>query len=377
MTVGISFGSPGGRLDPGETAGNTAIEIDMVMCQRLYQSVSNHGVIEHAPMLAAAMPVLSKDKLTYTIKLRQGVLFNDGTPFNAQAVVTTIERYMTDPLSDRSSDYTDVASVTASGPYTVVFHMKARDATLVSNYMFMLSPTALAKEGANFGADPVCVGPFMFDSQIPGQSVTLIKSPYYYDKDAIHLDKIVYTSATDGPAAAAALEAGDLQAVDNVSPTELPGVQENSGLKVLSGAGLGWNDILFNIGNKNGVGNLPYQNVGTTLASSPLLRQAFEEAIDRNTMNRVVFGGFYQPSCTPIPPANTEWYAAVKVPCTPYDPTDARRLVARSGVANPTVDLLTGTDHIRQGAPRPVRSGRGEGRRDQRGRSTPRPPRAG
>ena len=54
-------------------------------------------------------------------------------------------------------------------------------------------------------------------------------------------------------------------------------------------------------------------------------------------MNRVVFGGFYQPSCTPVPPANTKWFGAIKVPCTPYDPADARRLVARSGIANPTV----------------------------------------
>ena len=48
---------------------------------------------------------------------------------------------------------------------------------------------------------------------------------------------------------------------------------------------------MINLGNKNGVGNLPYTNVGTPLASSPKLRQAFEEAIDRKTLNKVVFGG--------------------------------------------------------------------------------------
>jgi peptide/nickel transport system substrate-binding protein len=340
LNIGSSLGLPG-TLDPGESASSAAIEVFMPMCQRLYQSVSNHGVIEHVPMLAAGLPTLSKDKLTYTIRLRQGVLFNDGTPFNAQAVVTSITRFITDPASTRSTDYANVASVTASGPYTVVFHMKARDSTLVGNYMFIISPTALAKEGASFGAAPVCVGPFMFDSEVPGQSVTLIKSQYYYDRNAIHLDKIVYTSATDGPTAAAALEAGDLQAIDNLDATQVPGVQENAGLRILTGAGLGWNGILFNLNNKNGVGHLPYQNVGTPIASSPLLRQAFEEAIDRNAMNRVVFAGLTQPSCTPIPPANTEWYPLVKVPCTPFDPSDARRLVAESGFVNPTVDLLT------------------------------------
>jgi peptide/nickel transport system substrate-binding protein len=348
LVVGLQLGVPN-TLDPVESVSSTSIEVFLSMCQRLYQTVSNHGVIERVPMLAASLPTLSKDKLTYTIQLRQGVLFNDGTPFNAQAVVTSIQRYISDPLSTRASDYADVASVGAAGPYTVVFHMKAADSALIGNYMFMMSPTALATEGANFSSNPVCVGPFMFDSQVSGVSVTLVKSPYYYDKASIHLDKIVYVSATDGPSAAAALEAGNLQAVDNLDPTQVPGVEENAGLHVLSGAGLGWNGIRFNIGNNHGVGNLPYaKNVGTDLSASPLLRQAFEEAIDRNAVNRVAFGGLYQPSCTPVPPANTMWYPAIKVPCTPYDPADARRLVAWSGIAHPTVDLFAGPITERQ-----------------------------
>jgi peptide/nickel transport system substrate-binding protein len=347
LVVGLQLGVPS-NLDPVESASSASIEVFLAMCERLYQTVPNHGVIERVPMLAASLPTLSKDKLTYTIQLRQGVLFNDGTPFNAPAVVTSIQRYMTDPLSTRVSDYADVASVTAAGPYTVVFHMKARDSTLIGNYMFMMSPTALAKEGANFGAAPVCVGPFMFDHQDPSE-VTVTKSPWYYGKDSIHLDKIVYVSASDGPSAAAALEAGGIQAIDNVDPATLPGVQENTGLHVLAGAGLGWNGIRFNIGNSHGTGNLPYaKNVGTDMSSSPLLRQAFEEAIDRNAVNRVAFGGFYQPSCTPVPPANTTWYPAIKVPCTPYDPADARRLVAQSGITNPTVDLAAGSITERQ-----------------------------
>ena len=133
----------------------------------------------------------------------------------------------------------------------------------------------------------------------------MIKSPYYYDQKDVHLDKIVFKPMPDAAAAAAALKAGDIQVLDSVSPTELPGVQQNSSLRVLqrpSSAGAG---VIINIGNRNGVGNLPYTNVGTPLASSPKLRQAFEEAIDRNALNKVVFGGLYQPSCTPIPPANT------------------------------------------------------------------------
>jgi peptide/nickel transport system substrate-binding protein len=341
LYVGVQFGMPD-TLDPTESRAGSGIEIDLAMCQKLYTVVSNHGRLEDAPQLAASLPVMSKDKLSYTIKLRQGILFNDGTPFNSQAVVASIQRLMTDPLSTRSTDYESVASITADGPYAVVFHMKARDATLVGNYMFVYSPTALAQGGANFAANPVCVGPFMFDHEVAGDSLTLIKSPYYYAKGSIHLDKIVYVSEAGAPGVQE-LEAGAVQALDNVAPPEVPGVQENNGFRMLSTPQLGWNGILINIGNAHGVDVLPYHNVGTQFSSSPLLREAFSEAIDRNALNRVLFGGLYQPSCTPIPPANTTWYAAIKVPCV-FDPAAARRLVARSGVANPTVDLMvTGT----------------------------------
>jgi peptide/nickel transport system substrate-binding protein len=337
LYVGLQFGEPG-CLDPIGNCGTSAIEVYLAMCQRLYQVVSNHGQLEDAPQLAASPPVLSKDKLSYTIKLRQGIFFNDGTPFTAQAVVTSIQRLMT-PDSSRSTDYESVASVTATDAYTVVFHMKARDATLVGNYMFVFSPTALAQEGANFAANPICVGPFMFDHWITGGGVTLVKSPWYYAKGSIRLDKIVYVAGV-GSSAVSALESGDIQALDNVAPPDVPGVQENSGLHVLSAPQLGWNGILFNIGNSHGVLNLPYRNLGTQFASSPLLREAFSEAVDRNALNRVLYGGLYQPSCTPLPPADTRWYAATKAPCV-FNPADARRLVAKSGVANPTVDLMT------------------------------------
>ena len=109
----------------------------------------------------------------------------------------------------------------------------------------------------------------------------------------------------DAAAEAAALQAGDLQVVDNISPTQLPAVQADSGLRILQSPQIGWQGIVINIGDRNGVGNLPYGNVGTPLAQSAKLRQAFEEAIDRQTLNKVVFGGLYQPSCTPVPPANT------------------------------------------------------------------------
>jgi peptide/nickel transport system substrate-binding protein len=327
LVVGMSAGEPD-TLDPSTSRGAAATEIYTSICQQLYDSGSE---LQTVPVLAAALPALSKDKLSYTVRLRQGILFNDGTPFNAQAVVTSVQRMMT-PGSSRASDFSSVESVAASGAYTVVYRLKARNSTFTGN-SYVLSPTQLARLGADFGTDPVCVGPFMFDHRVAGDNVTVIKSPYYYDKGSVFLDKIVYKSEPDAAAAAAALQAGDLQVIDNVSATALPALQQTQGLQIVESPQLGWKGIQINMRNRSGA--------PTPLASNARLRQAFEEAIDRDALKKVVYGGLGQTSCTLVAPADTPWFEATKVPCTPYDPRDAKKLVAASGLSSPTVHLLT------------------------------------
>jgi peptide/nickel transport system substrate-binding protein len=334
LVVGLSGGDPD-SIDPTVSRSGSSIVIYPEMCLRLYQTVSNHGVLQYFPLLAAALPVLSKDKLTATIQLKQGLEFNDGTPFNAQAVVTSSQRMITTPGSSRATDFASIDTMSATGPSTVVYHLKHRDASFLGGNPYVLSPAALQAEGANFATNPVCVGPFMFDHRVVGDNVTLIKSPYYYKRAAIHLDKIVFKPMADAAAAVAALKAGDIQVLDLVDPAA---VQQDSDIKVLQSPQLGWKGIVINIGNKNGVGT-PYSNVGTPLASSASLREAFEEAINRATMTKIL-GGTVQPSCTTIPPPSP-WYSATKIPCTPFDPQAARKLVAKSGFSNPTVHLLT------------------------------------
>ena len=338
LVVGIS-GFPD-TLDPTLSRTLQANEVYKTFCEQLYDYDARSRIV---PQLAAALPIISKDKLTYTIPLRQGIEFNDGTPFNAQAVVTTLQRDLTLPGSTRTGELSSVASVTASGPSTVVIHLTTPftplTATLALPVGAVFSPTQLARLGADFATDPVCVGPFMFDHQIAGDNVTVIKSPYYYDQAAVHLDKIVFKALPDAAAATAALQAGDIQVLDPILPTSLSTIQQSTGLRLLHANGLGWRGIIINLGNRNGIGNLPYTNLGTPLAASAMLRQAFEEAIDRNAMNKVVFAGTTQTGCTPMSPASPTFDASIR--CTPYDPGDAKKLVAQSGFPNPTVHLLT------------------------------------
>jgi peptide/nickel transport system substrate-binding protein len=209
-----------------------------------------------------------------------------------------------------------------------------------------MSPTQLDKLGDKFAQDPICVGPFMYDNRVAGDSITVVKSPYFYDKKDVHLDKIIFKVENNAPAAAAALEAGDLQALDGIDNTQLQSVEHTPTLRVIKQTSLGYQGLTLNLGNKNGLLK-GYSNVGTPIASSPKLREAFEMAINRKLMNKVVFGGTVLPGCTPLSPVSPFFDEGIK--CTPYNPSLAKKLIAQSGISNPTVHLMvpTGTVSLR------------------------------
>jgi len=347
VTVGLTAGEPD-ALDPTLARTFSGREVFLTFCEKLYDLNAKAQIV---PQLASALPTISKDKLTVTIPLRKGIKFNDGTPFNADAVVKSIQRDQTLKGSARASEISPVDSVTAQGQNTVVFHLKAPysplTAQLADRAGMIMSPAQLDKLGDKFATNPICVGPFMFDNRVAGDTITVVKSPFYYNKKNVHLDKIVFKVENDAAAAAAALKAGDLQALDGIASTELQGIVHTPSLRVIKETSLGYQGITLNLGNKNGLLK-PYSNVGTAIASSDKLREAFEMAIDRKAMNKVVFGGTVLPGCTPISPSSS-WYDP-SVKCTPFNPAQAKKLVQASGISNPTIHLMvpTGSVALRQ-----------------------------
>jgi peptide/nickel transport system substrate-binding protein len=347
LTVGLTAGEPD-ALDPTLARTFSGREVFLTFCEKLYDLNAKAQIV---PQLASALPTISKDKLTVTIPLRTGIKFNDGTPFNAAAVVQTLQRDLTLTGSARASEISPIASEDAVGQYKVVIHLKTPYSPLTAQFAdragMIMSPTQLNNLGAKFATNPVCVGPFMYQNRVAGDSITVVKSPYYYNKKNVHLDKIVFKVENDTAAAAAALKAGDLQALDGIDSTQLQGIKADTKLRIIKQTGLGYQGLTLNIGNKNGLLK-GYSNVGTPIAANADLREAFEMAIDRKAMNKVVFGGTVLPGCTPISPSSA-WYDP-SIKCTPYNPTQAKKLVAASGISNPTVHLMvpTGTAALRQ-----------------------------
>jgi peptide/nickel transport system substrate-binding protein len=299
------------------------------MCEGLYTVDSNLKVV---PQLAAETPKLSANGLTMDIKLRENVKFSDGTPFNADAVVTTLERNLTKKGSARVQELSAVASIKATGATSVQLKLKRPSAPLAAQLSdragLVMSPAALQKEGDDFGKNPSCVGPFKFKSMVPGNEIALVKDSNYYDADKVKLAGVTYKFITDSSVATANLQSGDISAAEHLVPSDADKLK-SAGFNALESKTIAYQGISLNVS----------PSATTPLAKSADLRKAFEMSIDREALNKSVWGGTKVPDCNPLP-VQSEFYT--KVDCTPFDVEGAKKLVASSGVPTPVpVELMT------------------------------------
>jgi peptide/nickel transport system substrate-binding protein len=348
-TLTIALDSDPDALDPTLARTFVGRMVFLDMCEKLYDL---NAKLEIVPQLAASLPTFSADKKTVTIKLRKGIRFNDGTPFDAAAVKKSLDRHKTLPRSARASELSPVTSIDAPNATTVVLHLSDRyspiTAQLADRSGMIMSPKQLDALGDKFATNPVCVGPFMFKDRVAGDHITLVKSPDYYNKKNVHLDSIVWKIITDPAARAANLRSHDVNVAEAIASTDLQSIQRDSSLRLFKSTSIGYQGITINIGNSKGLGKLPYTNTGTAIAKSADLRAAFELALDRKVINKVVFGGTVNPDCFPVAPG-TPWFAATKgIPCSlTANVKAAKAAFARSG-ASPgvTVHLMLGTDPV-------------------------------
>jgi peptide/nickel transport system substrate-binding protein len=342
LTVGLPAAPD--ALDPTTASSLYGRIVFANMCQKLYDINSHLGLV---PQLAAALPTISNNGHTYTIRLRSGLKFNDGTPLTAAAVKTTLDWYLTDPLSERASELTGLKSVSVTGPLTVQLHLSAPFAPLTSILAdrsgMILSPTDLHKLGKNFAQHPVCVGPFQFSSRPSSDEIVLTKSPYWSGKAGVHLQKLVFQVITDPSAMSADLQSGDIQVAYGLAPQDVATIEHNSATRVVAQNSLGYEGLYVNTGNVHGALK-PAGHVSNPFAEHPQLREAFELSLNREEINKAVFDGLYTPGCTPIPP-DSPW--AVHITCPGQNIAEAKKLITESGMKPPVhVSLMLDNDPL-------------------------------
>ncbi|WP_420006022.1 ABC transporter substrate-binding protein [Arenibacterium sp. LLYu02] len=317
----IGLQSDADVLDPDQSRTFVGRIVYTSLCDKLVDITPDLEII---PQLATAWQ-LSEDGTTITMQLREGVVFHDGTPFNAEAVAANIERSKTLDESRRKSELASVSSTEVTGEYEIELHLAGPDATLMAQLAdragMMISPTAAAAAGADFGLNPVCSGPYSFSERVAQDKIVLKRFPDYWNADAISFDSVTFLPIPDTTVRLANLQSGDIDMLERLAATDLAQAKGDATITVAEAVSLGYQGITFNVGN-GAKGDNPWGN-------DKRLRQAFSYAVDRDALNQVVFEGAAAAGNQPFPPTSPWYDAAFPVP--QRDVAKAKELLAEAG----------------------------------------------
>ena len=308
------------------------------LCDKLFDVTPDLKIV---PQLATGYE-WAPDQRSVTIKLRSGVKFHDGEPFNAEAVKFNIERHITTPGSFRKTEIGQIQSVDVLNDTTVRLNLSEPLvpllAALTDRSGMMVSPKAARALGDKLGQKPVCAGPFRFVERVAQGKIVMERFPDYWDKGSIHIDRVEFVPITDSTARLASLRSGDLHMIERASPTDLPEIRGDSKLRVTGVPELGYQMIPLNVANGP---------KAKTLADVRV-RQAIDLAIDRETLVKTVFNNEYIAGNQWVSPSN--YYYNKKFPVRKRDVEKARALLKEAGQPNLTFTLIVPPERDRQEA---------------------------
>ncbi|MGZ4715550.1 MAG: ABC transporter substrate-binding protein [Acidimicrobiales bacterium] len=171
------------------------------------------------------------DGTVWTITMRPGVTFQDGTPADAAAVKLNIDTRKADPLAGAALD--PVQEVRVTGPLTTEVQMKqpwfGYDATLAAQGGYLVAPATINDKSDD--AKPIGTGPFAFKSWSKGNSFEVVKNASYWQSGKPYLDGIVFTIVPDQTALMAAIRAGNVDLVMTDDATSIKTLRSSSDLR--------------------------------------------------------------------------------------------------------------------------------------------------
>jgi len=266
---------------------------------------------------------VSPDGLEYTIKLRQGVKFQDGTDFNAEAVKVNFERPANpDNHLSRYIQFSVIKQVDVIDPYTVKITLKKPFSAFINALAhpaaMMISPTALKKWGKDIGFHPVGTGPFEFVEWKPAEYLKVKKFDGYWRKGYPKIDTLTFRTVTDNNTRAAVVQTGEAQFAFPVPFEQAAVLAKNDKIDLVDHK----NSIMARYLSMN-VRQKPFDNVK--------VRQAINYAINKQALSKVAFNG-YATIVDGVVPQGVDY--AYKIGQWPYDPAKARKLLAEAGYPN-------------------------------------------
>ncbi len=300
-------------------------------CDKLFDIDEKLNVV---PQLALGYET-APDGLSVTIKLRPNVKFHDGEQLDAEAAKYSLERHMTMSGSFRKPELAAVDHVEVVDPLTIKIVLKTPFAPLIAQLTdrsgMMLAPKAAKEAGDKFGLHPVCAGPYKFIERVPQDRIVGEKFADYWNKDNVHIDRVVYLPISDDTVRLANLKSGGLDLIERVSATDIKDIRADPKLKLATALWLGYTGIDINIGKGEQAKN--------PLGKSAAVRQALDAAIDREAINQVVFNGEFVPGNQWVSPEN--FYYQQNFPVPKRDVAKAKELLKQAGITTPfDVDFM-------------------------------------
>src|ERR1700687_1864992 len=329
-TLRIGLAEDPDVLDPTLARTYVGRIVFSALCDKLFDIDEKLNIV---PQLALSHET-SADGKEMTIKLRPGVKFHDGEPFDAGAAKFSLERHLALPGSFRKPELAAVDHVDVVDPLTIKLVLKTPFSPLIAQLTdragMMISPKAVKQEGDKFGLHPVCAGPYKFVERVQQDRIVFEKFADYWNKDNIFIERVVYLPIVDATVRLANLKSGGLDLIERVLATDIKDVRADSRLKLSTALELGYLSLIINTGHD--------QNKGS-LSQSEKVRQALDLSIDREALNQVVFNGEFTPGNQWVSPQHP-YYQKV-FPFQKRDIAKATALLMESIDALPVgVDLL-------------------------------------
>jgi peptide/nickel transport system substrate-binding protein len=356
-TLRIGLNEDPDALDPARGGSFVGRVVFAAVCDKL---IDTDGQNNFVPQLAASWS-WSADNLALTVALRDGVTFHDGQAMDADAVKANLERYRSAPESLRKGELKPVGSVTVVDPHTVRLHLAQPYAPLVAVLAdragMMISPRMISPGiispgiispgalGRDVTPDLPCAGPFRLTERVAQDRIVVERFPGYWNADAVRLDRIVYQPIPDTTVRLVNLQAGQLDMVERLGPTDVAAVKQNPRLRLISQTALAYYTLGINL-------------AADTPLKDPRVREALEAAIDRTVINDVVMDGQFIPSNQFEAPGSRYWNSDHPLP--PHDPGRARALLQQAGMERPSFSLTVGNSPVEQQVGQVIQSLAGE-----------------
>jgi peptide/nickel transport system substrate-binding protein len=281
---------------------------------------------------------VSPDGLVWTFKLRRGVTFQDGTPWNADAAKFNFDRWADEKNPYhlvQGYDYTywkgfladSFSEARVVDPYTLQLVLKQPNGPLLQNLAIIAfgfnSPTAIKQYGArDLGQHPVGTGPYRLTDWVRDDHITLDANRAYFRKGLPKTPRVIMRAIKDNSARVLALKAGEIHAMENPNTDDVKLIQGDPSFKLgyRPAFNTGW--FRFNMNNP--------------MFKDKRVREAITMAINRRAIVQALYGDFGQVADQHMPPLL--WGRADLKPI-PYDPQRARQLLAEAGSSDLSFDL--------------------------------------